>query len=525
MSLFFRGSPPKMTKQISVFHSSKLLRNVLFVEGQYMAGNDATLQVPLLFPTVSKAHGIFSISKNLTLTYQDLGSRNGTYVVHSQDKRGDLASPQRLEPQAVTVLHNGSYLLIGPFRIQISEHVKDNGHELQEYNPLWPVLENRYTQYLAENRTCDDSSLPEDLRRWAEVYGINHGLSLEDVETTVSQFLAEENGHGPLSHYMSSGTCKEILVNSIDSIYIDEGEGLTRLLTKAGTPASFRSERSIQAWVQRLVTSANRRLDLQNPICEGTLPNGGRLQAVLSPLSKSKCSVAIRRFGGAPITEEQALVNGWLTSEALNLLKNAVIQKKNILISGGTGSGKTSLLNFLCRYIGTTERLITIEDTLELTPSVENIVALQARRANADGIGDVTLRHLLQCALRMRPDRIIVGECRGNEVIEMLQALNTGHPGSLTTVHANSPKDAVDRVMLLALMGAPNLSENALTRWITSSIDLIVQVKRFANGNRAITSIAQVDFEPMKGVLVNEIYEMYNYYRHEEASDARECAL
>jgi pilus assembly protein CpaF len=179
----------------------------------------------------------------------------------------------------------------------------------------------------------------------------------------------------------------------------------------------------------------------------------------------------------------------WVSPLALNILKSAVEDQKNIIISGGTSTGKTSLLNFLCQFISKSQRVITVEDTQELHPPIQNLVQLQARKANSDGVGEVTLRSLVQCSLRLRPDRIIVGECRGDEVIELLQVLNTGHPGSLSTIHANSPVEALQRLELLALLGAQNLSLEAIRTWIKSSIDLVVQLERTLDGHRFVSSI------------------------------------
>ena len=418
-------------------------------------------EVRLAYPTVSRAHGVITVSEGV-VRYLDRGSRNGSYL-------GPEAT--RLSPDAAVDWPSGSHLRIGPFTLSWAP---DDARRSSGEPPLLEAAE-RYERLLTE----DPAGARE--RLCVELGASSAGPRLWEL------IHDEFHGDGPLKKLLVDQACREILLNAHDEIYADTGEGLRRL------PARFLKPETYQAWAVRTAQAAGRRLDLQNPICEATLPGGARFHAVLAPLSSRGLSVAIRRFGAAPITEEAALATGWLDARALALIEAAVREKKNIVISGGTSTGKTSLLNFLCRYLDRAERVITVEDTVELSPPVENLVQLQARGANADGIGQVSLRQLVQCALRMRPDRIVVGECRGAEVLEMLQALNTGHPGSLTTVHANSTGEAIQRLELLALLGAPNLSIECIREWISSSVELVIQVERSADGHRHVAAIATND--------------------------------
>jgi pilus assembly protein CpaF len=246
---------------------------------------------------------------------------------------------------------------------------------------------------------------------------------------------------------------------------------------------------------------------------------------VISPVYTGGVCVSIRRFATAPTCEEKALSTGWMDERALEILKDVVRNRKNIIISGGTSTGKTSLLNFLCQYFGKRERILTIEDTVELQPPVANLIQLQARKPNADGVGEITLRSLIQCALRLRPDRIIVGECRGNEVIEMLQALNTGHPGSITTIHANSTREALSRLELLAMLGATNLTIQAIRRWIASTIEIVIQVDRDILGQRFVAEIAHIKNKENEIGSVATVYKRTSSQKHSEMGPLSEGTI
>jgi pilus assembly protein CpaF len=445
--------------------NQELLRSMALEPGEYLVGND-DCAIPLRYPTVSRAHGKIRVQAGGMVDYLDLRSRNGSAFV-DQSEQAQFLFSDSFEPWP-----RQKNLRIGPFFLDWQELQPDYFDTQAQH---FVRLANAYAGHLGKNATQAESVLATE-------------LSASGFEDATKKCLRERvreefHGDGPIREYLSDPQCREILINGPDEIYVDLGKGPVRLQEHFLNTATF------EAWALRTVHRAGRRLDLQHPICEATLPGGARLHAVIPPISARGISISIRRFGSAPVSEEQALASEWVDEIALSLLKDAVERKLNIIISGGTSTGKTSLLNFLCRYLAKQDRVITVEDTLELAPPIENLVQLQARTANADGVGEVPLRKLVQCALRMRPDRIIVGECRGAEVLEMLQALNTGHPGSLSTVHANSPSEALQRLELLSLLGSANLSVECIREWIRSSVDLVVQVERDASGHRHVSQI------------------------------------
>lgn len=447
---------------IDVYSDGRKLRHHVLNEGEHLVGSQGG-DIALSYPTVSRRHGTIIVGTE-SISFLDLGSRNGTLL---EDQGNEL----ELKPDQTAVWPSGAKIRIGPFALkwrQASSDAEFHVTRETELNRIAAV----YSRLLVETPQLARERLYETLEEQP-----NRDALLERI-------YREFHGHGPVHDWIDSPACREILINAHNEIYVDVGDGLIR------ADSSFLSRESFEAWATRTAHAAGRRLDLHHPICEATLENGARFHAVMSPVSARGLAVAIRRFGSAPLTESAALESAWISQEALGVLKKAILSKRNIVISGGTSTGKTSLLNFLCQYLPQHERVVTVEDTVELSPPVHNLVQLQARNANSDGVGEVSLRELVQCALRMRPDRIIVGECRGPEVLDMLQALNTGHPGSITTIHANSDTEALERLELLALLGAPNLSVDCIRRWIHSSVELVVQVARSASGQRFVKSIA-----------------------------------
>jgi pilus assembly protein CpaF len=291
----------------------------------------------------------------------------------------------------------------------------------------------------------------------------------------------------------------DILVNSARDIFIERKGKLSRV------SAQFRNDGHLLAVIDRIVSRIGRRVDESSPMVDARLPDGSRVNAIIPPLALDGPVLSIRRFG-ADLTVEQLIANGALTMEMLQLLAGCVKARLNVLISGGTGSGKTTLLNALSSFIPADERVVTIEDAAELRLQQEHVVRLETRPPNSEGRGEVVARDLVKNALRMRPDRIIVGEVRGAEALDMLQAMNTGHEGSLTTVHANSPRDALARLETMILMAGTNLPNRAMREQITSALDVIIQPQRLSDGTRRIVSITEVTGMEGEVITTQEIY-------------------
>ncbi len=462
--------------ELRVLGEGRILSTHRLTGNQITLGNTSLAEVPLQFPTVSRFHAEIVVVEN-QVEVRDLGSRNGTYL-----------GANKLEPHRSTAWPSAASLRIGPYELRWQPEPTRTVSTFAEQRRLIEKLAEIYCSRTANQNRIEftNSRLRPEIESCLQELDPEQKLGPNLRAALVNRVHHEFHGHGPLTEALDRSSCREVLVNPFDEVFVDLGDGLVR------SQDSFFSPQSYMAWILRTAIACGRRLDLQNPICDATLSNGARFHAVLPPIAFGGPAVSIRRFGSAPMNESTAITQGWISPEKLELLKQGIATKKNIVISGGTSTGKTSLLNFLAQWIAPTERVITIEDTVELALNSTNHVQLQARVPNAEGIGTVSLRDLLRCALRMRPDRIIVGECRGAEVLDMLQALNTGHPGSLTTVHANSPPEALHRLELLALLGAPNLSATSIARWIRQSVDWVVQVEREPSGQRRVALISEI---------------------------------
>jgi len=319
-----------------------------------------------------------------------------------------------------------------------------------------------------------------------ELQRLGYNESLQDRDNFVKEILDEALGLGPLEELLSDPAITEIMVNGHDRIFV-ERNGKTELTDK-----TFASEQRLMNVIERIVAPIGRRVDESSPFVDARLVrDGSRVHIIIPPLALSGPTVTIRKFSARPLTYRDLIQWGAITQQAYAFLNLAVQQHKSIAVSGGTGTGKTTLLNILSNSIPENERIITIEDAAELRLNKINLVTLESRRANVEGKGEVAIRDLVRNALRMRPDRIVVGECRGQEAFDMLQAMNTGHEGSLTTIHANTPKDMLVRMENLVLMAA-EIPVNVIRQNIASALDLIVQIARYRDGSRKISRITEV---------------------------------
>lgn len=307
-------------------------------------------------------------------------------------------------------------------------------------------------------------------------------------------------GLGPLSSLLRDGSISEIMINGPDNLFIESKGLLYR------SAAKFNSESHLQAIIQRIVEPLGRHIDAASPMVDARLEDGSRVNAVIPPLALDGSLVTIRKFASKKLTDDDLIKFGSLTKPMALFLREAVRARRNILVSGGTGSGKTTLLNILSQFIPEKERIITVEDSAELRLSHENLCRLEARPANVEGQGRITIRDLVVNTLRMRPDRIIVGECRGAEALDMLQAMNTGHDGSMTTCHANNPRDALSRLENMVMMAGFELPSAAIREQIASAIHLIVQQTRLPDGSRKIVKISEVTGREGNTILLQDIF-------------------
>jgi pilus assembly protein CpaF len=307
-------------------------------------------------------------------------------------------------------------------------------------------------------------------------------------------------GLGPLEPLLADPTISDILVNSHSKIYIERKGKLEK------TSIAFKDDEHLMRVIERIVSTVGRRIDEAQPMVDARLPDGSRVNAIIPPLAIDGPTLSIRRFGTDPLKMPALIENGALTKEIAILFEMCVRARLNIIISGGTGAGKTTLLNALSAYIPTDERIVTIEDSAELQLQQPHVVRLETRPPNIEGRGEVTQRDLVRNALRMRPDRIVIGEVRGGETIDMLQAMNTGHDGSLTTIHANSPRDALSRMETMIQMTGMRLSDRAMRQQMGSAIDVVIQVARLTDGTRRITSISEITGMEGDTITMQELF-------------------
>jgi pilus assembly protein CpaF len=325
-------------------------------------------------------------------------------------------------------------------------------------------------------------------------------FSASERERLANEVLDEVFGLGPLEPLLKDPTVNDILVNTYESVYVERGGVLEK------TNVSFKDNTHLMHIIDKIVSSVGRRVDESAPMVDARLADGSRVNIIIPPLAVDGPILSIRRFGTTPLTADDLLSYGEYTPQMLDILQKAVKARLNIVISGGTGSGKTTLLNVLSGFISERERIVTIEDSAELQLKQAHVVRLECRPPNVEGKGGVRQRELVINALRMRPDRIVVGEVRGEEALDMLQAMNTGHDGSVTTVHANSPRDALSRIETMCMMANLNLPEKAVRQQIAAAIQLIVQISRLSDGSRRITHVTEITGSSGDMVSMQDIF-------------------
>ncbi len=321
-----------------------------------------------------------------------------------------------------------------------------------------------------------------------------------DRAKLAADVLNEAVGLGPLEELLADEAITEIMVNRHDEIFIEQSGRLTR------SHVTFSSDDAVMSAIERIVSPLGRRIDESSPYVDARLKDGSRVNAIIPPLALRGPCITIRKFSKKKLTAEDLINFGAISDRMVKFLQVAVDQRKNIVISGGTGSGKTTLLNVLSNFIPETERIVTVEDAAELKLSQPHLVSLEARPPNLEGKGQVTIRDLVKNCLRMRPDRIVVGECRSGETLDMLQAMNTGHDGSLTTAHANSPRDLVSRLEVMVMMAGMDLPLMAIREMIASAVNIVVQISRFSDGSRKIINVSEITGVESGTVQMQDIF-------------------
>jgi pilus assembly protein CpaF len=529
-----------MTYLITVRGDDKSVASVKMTSALCTLGKDLSSDVKLSGWKISKQHAELFIS-NENIFIRDLNSSFGTYVNNTKiSTYGPLNAQDKIK--------------MGSFEISVEAHLKVNPSREPIAQPILPRVENNVIKITDLIRTDHHAKVPTlsdaipassiqnsvaaahhlaaeknvktlladenlkwrrlvherllesfDLKR-TDVHRMNDVELREHTEASIKIILAsikeippstdknqlledvrdEAIGLGLLEPLLADSLITEIMVNRADEIFVERGGRLER------HPSAFTSDRAVLGVIERIVAPIGRRIDESSPMVDARLKDGSRVNAVIAPLALKGPSLTIRKFSKRKLSSDDLLKFGSANQPMVEFLKIAVEQRKNIIISGGTGSGKTTLLNILSNFIPNEERIVTVEDAAELQLHHDNLVSMEARPANLEGKGQISIRDLVRNCLRMRPDRIVVGECRGGEALDMLQAMNTGHDGSLTTAHANTPRDMLARLEVMVLMAGMDLPVTAIREQVASAVDVVVQVSRFGCGARKITHITEI---------------------------------
>ncbi len=486
--------------------------------GAYLIGSGPECHIRINRPEVSSRHAQMIVHDN-RMTVMDLGSRNGTFS-------GEGVSFYPNEPYDVPV---GTVIRVGRAELLVRTAADRKpappsagreaaaeaklslpGEGEKEPIPLLKVtgVPERYRAAIREIKRQAHRELLTRLNlKKLAVSGVSQeeltrqaGAMIREILSQLTvplppelplavlekELIQEAIGLGPLEYLLERDDITEIMVNGPDQVYVERGGVLYR------TDTAFADNNQVLAAIGRIVSPLGRRIDESSPMVDARLPDGSRVNAIIPPLSLTGPTVTIRKFSKKPFTAADLIRFGSVSPDIIRFLAVCVAVRKNILISGGTGSGKTTLLNVLSSFLPNRERIVTIEDAAELQLHQEHLVRLESRPPNVEGKGAVTIRDLVRNALRMRPDRIVVGECRGGEALDMLQAMNTGHDGSLTTIHANSPRDALSRLETLVLMAGFDLPLRAIREQIASAIHIVVQISRERDGSRKIVNVSEI---------------------------------
>ena len=504
-------------------------------DGNYFIGRGASAKIVLAYADVSERHAILSI-RGASASIEDLKSANGTYVNGMQIDRRTLLSDDSIVQIGGTVLRvtkETESTANGRDACQerpqsnapnggLGETALPSAPAAAQPQPAAKIDPQATLRRKIREQIQDELIVRMDLKRMTASGVDREGLERQarakideivseviksgklprsmDPERIKKEVFDEALRLGPLEDLLDDPTVSEIMVNGPHQVYVERG-GRLQL-----TDLQFADDASVNAIIERIVAPLGRRIDESQPYVDARLKDGSRVNAIIPPLSLSGPSITIRKFSKKTLTVEDFIRFGTWNANAAAFMEVCVKLRKNIIVAGGTGSGKTTLLNLLSSFIPETERIVTVEDAAELKLVQPHVVRLEARPPNVEGKGAVTIRDLVKNCLRMRPDRIIVGECRSGEALDMLQAMNTGHDGSLTTVHANSPRDVVSRLETMVLMSGMELPSRAIREQIASAVDIIIHESRLADGSRKVTAITDVTGMEGQNIVMQDLF-------------------
>ena len=487
-------------------------------DGSYMIGRGESCRIRFPFQDVSERHAMLTV-RGGEAAIEDLHSSNGTFVNGEPiDRR--------------VVLDGGMVVQIGSSMLRVSEDAAAGRGAQGQVDAAPPTVKptegSPQSDSLRELRRSVQEQIQRELLKRMDlkrltVQGVDRDGLEEQAQAKIRQIIDEvvANGRlpagidpvrleddvfneamrlGPLEALLDDDSVSEIMVNGPSKVYV-ERNGRLEL-----SDCQFTDDASVLAVIERIVSPLGRRIDESQPYVDARLSDGSRVNAIIAPLSLSGPTVTIRKFAKKAMSPEDFIRFGTWTHNMAEFMKLCVLLRKNIVVAGGTGSGKTTLLNLLSGFIPESERIVTVEDAAELRLQQPHVVRLEARPANIEGKGAVTIRDLVKNCLRMRPDRIIVGECRGGEALDMLQAMNTGHDGSLTTVHANSPRDVVSRLETMVLMSGMDLPSRAIREQIASAVDIIIHESRLSDGSRKVVAISEVTGLEGNQIVMQDIF-------------------
>lgn len=490
--------------------------------GTYLIGRGESCRIRFNLPEVSERHAILTVRDDKAVL-EDLHSANGTLV------NGDVID-------CAVVLDGGMVVQIGSGMLRVSEAEEEKPkpevvveeEKAEESAVQLPTTTTADSDPLRELRRSVQTQIQQELLKRMDMKRLTmQGIDREGLEDTAREKIrgiideVVANGKlpagidpdrleedifneamrlGPLEELLADESVTEIMVNGPEKVYIERGGKLVL------SDCQFSDDASVMAVIERIVAPLGRRIDESQPYVDARLADGSRVNAIIAPLALSGPTITIRKFAKKALTPEDFVRFGTWTPDAAKFMELCVRLRKNIIVAGGTGSGKTTLLNLLSGYIPENERIVTVEDAAELRLQQPHVVRLEARPPNIEGKGAVTIRDLVKNCLRMRPDRIIVGECRGGEALDMLQAMNTGHDGSLTTVHANSPRDVISRLETMVLMSGMELPSRAIREQIQSAVDIIIHESRMSDGSRKVTAITEVTGMEGNQIVMQDIF-------------------